>query len=289
MSVDPRAGERYPRGNYCTRGARFGVHSSEENFRNPYYGRVTFLAYFTGGTRAWDIREPQAPHEVGFYVPEANANTDPSGYMTNNVEVDSRGFIYATDRNGSGLDILKAFREASPGGQVLLISGFGTLETGLLCLPALAVSLLLTLVIGFIAGLEEWALLMGPVIGFMAVGYAFYKLLKGNPDRRTRFDRASQQLTVEERVRRSSEYRTLATKPLSRVVGVQVLYTGHRRWSSETTGGCYFTYEMNLILDDGTRFHLCTHSDWEWFRREGARLAEFLKTPFIDQLAWHAD
>jgi len=38
MSVDPRAGEKYPRGNYCTRGARFGVHSSEENFRNPFYG-----------------------------------------------------------------------------------------------------------------------------------------------------------------------------------------------------------------------------------------------------------
>jgi len=69
MSVDPRLGEKYPRGNYCTRGARFGVHSSEENFRNPFYGRVTFLAYFTGGIRAWDIREPQAPVEVGFYVP----------------------------------------------------------------------------------------------------------------------------------------------------------------------------------------------------------------------------
>src|SRR6266508_1653840 len=26
MSVDPRAGEKYPRGNYCTRGARYGVH-----------------------------------------------------------------------------------------------------------------------------------------------------------------------------------------------------------------------------------------------------------------------
>jgi len=25
---------------------------------------VTFLAYFTGGVRAWDIREPQAPVEV---------------------------------------------------------------------------------------------------------------------------------------------------------------------------------------------------------------------------------
>jgi hypothetical protein len=108
MSVDPRAGEKYPRGNYCTRGARFGVHSSEENFHNPYYGRLTFLAYFTGGVRAWDIREPQAPAEVGFYVPVSNANTvQPNGYMTNNVEVDNRGYVIVVDRNGSGMDILE--------------------------------------------------------------------------------------------------------------------------------------------------------------------------------------
>ena len=43
--------------------------------------------------RIWDIREPQAPREVAFYVPEANANTDPDGYMTNNVEIDNRGYI----------------------------------------------------------------------------------------------------------------------------------------------------------------------------------------------------
>lgn len=160
---------------------------------------------------------------------------------------------------------------------------------GLLFLPALAMSVLLAMAIGLIFGLGEWALLMGPVIGFMAVGYVFYKLLKGNPDRRTRFDRASQQLTVEERLRRSSDYRTVATKPLSSVVGVQVVFTGHHTWSTSETGGCYFSYEMNLILDDGTRFHLCTHSDWQWFRREGRRLAEFLEVPFIDQLAWHAN
>ena len=113
MSVDPRRGEKFPRGNYCTRGARFGVHSSEENSRNPFYGRLTFLAYFTGGIRAFDIREPQSPVEVGFYVPVANANTvQPDGYMTNNVEVDNRGFIYATDRNGSGLDILALIGKA---------------------------------------------------------------------------------------------------------------------------------------------------------------------------------
>ena len=107
MSVDPRAGEKYKRGNYCTRGARFGTHSSEENFLNPYYGKLTFIAYFTGGVRAWDIREPHAPVEVGFYVPVSNANTNADGYMTNNLEVDKRGYVYAVDRNGAGLDILR--------------------------------------------------------------------------------------------------------------------------------------------------------------------------------------
>jgi hypothetical protein len=91
MSVDPRDGEKYPRGNYWTRGARSGVHSSEENFANPCYGRPTFLAYFTGAVRVWDIREPQAPVDVGFYLPESNANNPASGYRTNNLEVDNRG------------------------------------------------------------------------------------------------------------------------------------------------------------------------------------------------------
>jgi hypothetical protein len=107
MSVDERAGAKYARGNYCGRGARFGVHSSEENFRNPMYGKLTSIAYFNGGVRIWDIREPQAPREVAFYVPEANANTDPDGYMTNNVEIDNRGYVYIVDRNGAGMDILE--------------------------------------------------------------------------------------------------------------------------------------------------------------------------------------
>ena len=112
MSVDPRAGEKYPRGNYCARGARFGTHSSEENFANPFYGKLTAIAYFTGGVRIWDIREPQAPVEVAFYVPESNANTSADGYMTNNVDIDNRGYVYVTDRNGSGLDILELMGSA---------------------------------------------------------------------------------------------------------------------------------------------------------------------------------
>jgi hypothetical protein len=107
MSVDERAGAKYPRGNYCGRGARFGVHSSEENFANPYYGKLTSIAYFNGGVRVWDIREPQAPREIAFYVPVANELTDTDGYMTNNVEIDNRGLIYIVDRNGAGMDILE--------------------------------------------------------------------------------------------------------------------------------------------------------------------------------------
>ncbi len=107
MSVDERAGAKYPRGNYCGRGARFGVHSSEENFANPYYGKLTAIAYFNGGVRIWDIREPQAPREIAFYVPVANELTDTAGYMTNNVEIDKRGLIYIVDRNGAGMDILE--------------------------------------------------------------------------------------------------------------------------------------------------------------------------------------
>jgi hypothetical protein len=114
LSVDPFSGEKFDRGNYCTRGARFGVHSSEENFNNPLYGKLTATAYFTGGVRIWDIREPQAPVEVAFYVPEANANTRvPDGYMTNNVEIDDRGYIYVVDRNGAGMDILQLTGKAA--------------------------------------------------------------------------------------------------------------------------------------------------------------------------------
>src|SRR5438128_476165 len=69
--VDPQRGEKYPRGNYCLRGQRFGTHSTEENFRNPYYGRLTFTSYFNAGVRAWDIRDPQGAVEAGLYVPAA--------------------------------------------------------------------------------------------------------------------------------------------------------------------------------------------------------------------------
>ena len=42
----------------------------------------------------------------------SNALTTADGYMTNNLEVDNRGYIFAVDRNGAGLDILELHGKA---------------------------------------------------------------------------------------------------------------------------------------------------------------------------------
>ena len=105
--------------NFCERGGRFGPHSTNENFGAPFYQKILFIAYFAAGVRAVDIRDPFRPREVGFYIPDATANTDlrcatiegvidcPPSIQTNNVDTDERGFIYIVDRANTGLHILQ--------------------------------------------------------------------------------------------------------------------------------------------------------------------------------------
>jgi hypothetical protein len=106
-------------GDFCQRGGRFGPHSSNESFTPIYYGKMVFIAYFNGGVRAVDIRDPFAPREAGFYVPATTERTAKRcvkvggadrckvAIQTNNVEVDDRGLIYIVDRADTGLDILE--------------------------------------------------------------------------------------------------------------------------------------------------------------------------------------
>ena len=86
-------------GNFCARG-RFGAHSSNESFAPVYYGRLVFIAFFNAGVRAVDIRDPLRPVEVASFIPAGDA-------VTNNVEVDERGYIYIVDRAGLGLHVLE--------------------------------------------------------------------------------------------------------------------------------------------------------------------------------------
>ena len=105
--------------NFCSKGGRFGAHSSNENMTPIYNGRIVFIAYFNAGVRAVDIRNPFKPVEVAYFIPSVNGNTDPrcievngvdrckTAIQTNNVEVDNRGLIYIVDRANTGMHILE--------------------------------------------------------------------------------------------------------------------------------------------------------------------------------------
>jgi hypothetical protein len=111
-------------GNFCSRGGRFGTHSSNENFTQIYYRRLMFFAHFNAGVRAVDIRDPYHPKEVAYYIPAVTAATDKRcvkvngedrckiAIQTNNVEVDDRGYIYIVDRANTGLHILQLTGDA---------------------------------------------------------------------------------------------------------------------------------------------------------------------------------
>ena len=94
-------------GSFCSRGGRFGAHSSNESMTPIYYRRVVFIAFFNAGVRALDIRDPYRPREIAFYIPAVNERTAGRVIQTNNVEVDDRGYIYIVDRANSGLHILQ--------------------------------------------------------------------------------------------------------------------------------------------------------------------------------------
>jgi hypothetical protein len=59
-----------------------------------------FVAFFNAGVRVVDIRDPLRPVEVAHFIPDGGA-------VTNNVEVDDRGYIYIVDRGSLGLHILE--------------------------------------------------------------------------------------------------------------------------------------------------------------------------------------
>jgi hypothetical protein len=111
-------------GNFCQRGGRFGAHSSNESMAPIYYKKMAFIAWFNGGVRALDIRDPFQPKEIGYFIPAITDKTDTRcvkvdgkdrckvAIQTNNVETDARGLIYIVDRANTGMHILELAGEA---------------------------------------------------------------------------------------------------------------------------------------------------------------------------------
>lgn len=78
------------------------------------------MTYFSAGLRVVDIRDPFKPIEVGHYLPSATENTRyteqkgplqgqnlEKSPLTNDVAIDRRGYIYISDRAGTGVHIVK--------------------------------------------------------------------------------------------------------------------------------------------------------------------------------------
>ncbi len=111
-------------GNFCSRGGRFGTHSSNEDMGPIYYKRLVFIAWFNAGLRVVDIRDPFSPREVAYYIPAISKDTAKRcikangadrckiAIQTNNVEVDDRGYVYIVDRANTGMHILELTGDA---------------------------------------------------------------------------------------------------------------------------------------------------------------------------------
>jgi hypothetical protein len=111
-------------GNFCQRGGRFGAHSSNESMDPVFYKKMAFISWFNAGVRALDLRDPFQPKEVGYFIPAITDKTDKRcikvdgkdrckvAIQTNNVETDSRGYIYIVDRANTGMHILELTGDA---------------------------------------------------------------------------------------------------------------------------------------------------------------------------------
>jgi hypothetical protein len=105
----------WPIKSFCERGGRFGPHNQNTLLHNPDVspqGNLVYLTYFNAGLRIYDTSTPTAPREVGYFLPPDPTHrygVFPKGKLvaqTEDVLVDTRGYIYITDKN-QGLYILR--------------------------------------------------------------------------------------------------------------------------------------------------------------------------------------
>jgi hypothetical protein len=95
-----------PQGDFCERGLRFGAHCTHENRPGSYRSaEVVVVTYFNAGLRVYDLADPDAPQEIGHWIPSC-----PSGQraaQVNDVWVGEDLLTYVTDRVHGGVYVLE--------------------------------------------------------------------------------------------------------------------------------------------------------------------------------------
>ena len=104
-----------PYTNFCEKRGRFGPHNQNQHVYSPFTehsDQLVYLTYFNAGLRIYDISDARQPREVGYFIPPPPVHRygpQPMGALvsqTEDVLVDSRGYIYVDDKN-EGLWILR--------------------------------------------------------------------------------------------------------------------------------------------------------------------------------------
>jgi hypothetical protein len=93
------------------RGGRVGAHNLHENDPTGVAWRSDDFvvgAFFNGGVRAYDVRDPFHPREVGHLVPDPPPGSPAGAAQVNDVFVDENRLIYAVDRFTGGLYVVEA-------------------------------------------------------------------------------------------------------------------------------------------------------------------------------------
>jgi hypothetical protein len=98
---------------YCKKGGNFGPHNLWENRPGAFQSsRIIFATLHNAGVRAYDIANPFAPREIGFFVPpDPERMFDPRPNRPKVIQscdcfVDAQGVMYVTDSN-AGLYLLQ--------------------------------------------------------------------------------------------------------------------------------------------------------------------------------------
>ena len=109
---------KVPDGDFCERGISVDPHQFAETQNGKLYdmgknNNLLYVAYFAKGLRIFDMSDPYNPKEVGHFIPQATANTTINTnagipvIRSNDVDLDSRGLAYVSDRSETGLHIIK--------------------------------------------------------------------------------------------------------------------------------------------------------------------------------------
>jgi hypothetical protein len=103
-----------PYTSFCEKGGRFGPHNQNQLQYNPHVqkqGNLSYLTWFNGGLRIYDVSNSRAPREVGYFM----EGPPPKQYLKaygpyvrmEDVLVDDRGYIYVTGGAQQGLYVMR--------------------------------------------------------------------------------------------------------------------------------------------------------------------------------------